>query len=153
MLTTIREMPLRALVAAQAAPSRAVEKLPSSRRGRLEVAGGALMGVFLAGESTALAAGQIGKTTQFIGNVSGVILLLIGALFVAYGLYGAVTWTTAGGNSGKVNQAKDTIKNALIGVGIAGLLFVARGIVVELVTKVGGNPGSAAKGTGPGGLK
>lgn len=46
------------------------------------------------------------------------ILVFLGVLLMLLFLYGGYQWMTAGGDSKKVSEAKDRIKNATIGLAI-----------------------------------
>jgi hypothetical protein len=61
------------------------------------------------------AAGQEGLTA-FIGTIISLFLNILGILFLLYTLYGGYMWLIARGNEEKVNTAKDTLKNGIIGL-------------------------------------
>lgn len=62
-------------------------------------------------------AGQVSLET-IVGNLIQIFLGLLGVIFMALALYGGYLWMTARGNEQTVDKAKDTIKNAVIGLGI-----------------------------------
>lgn len=55
---------------------------------------------------------------ELIGRLVRSVLGIVGALFLAMFVYGGVLWTTAGGDSKKVQSAKTTLINAVIGIAI-----------------------------------
>jgi len=63
---------------------------------------------FMNGESSSLSAQ--------VANVIEVFLSLLGMIFVVLIIYSGYNWMTAGGDSGKVDNAKDTIKKAVVGL-------------------------------------
>lgn len=71
--------------------------------------------------STARSAGldTVGSTsdvTQFIGQVIGTALSMIGILFFLLMIYAGLRWMTARGNSELTQKAQDTIVAATIGM-------------------------------------
>lgn len=53
---------------------------------------------------------------ELIGRLIRSVLGIVGALFLAMFVYGGVLWTTAGGDAKKVQNAKTTLINAVIGI-------------------------------------
>jgi len=66
-----------------------------------------------AGLKTGLASKSV---PEIIGSVIGVVLGLLGVVFMILLLYGGYSWMTAYGNEQKLTKAKDTIINATIGL-------------------------------------
>ncbi len=54
--------------------------------------------------------------TQYIAIIIGVILSLLGIIFVFLMVYSGYTWMTASGDEKKVEKAQQTIKVAIIGL-------------------------------------
>lgn len=52
------------------------------------------------------------------GNIINSVLGILGILAVIYLVYGGFRWMTAGGDEGTVTEAKNIIKNAVIGLAI-----------------------------------
>ncbi len=50
-----------------------------------------------------------------IGRIINVVLSLLGLVFLGLALYAGFKWMTAQGDSKAVDEAKDTLKNAVIG--------------------------------------
>jgi len=71
-----------------------------------------------------------------IQNVITTVYAISGLLLLAYLLYGSVKWIMAGGDSKSVQNAKDTVFNAVIGI----VLLVASGFIVEIGTGILGVP-------------
>ena len=72
---------------------------------------------------------------SIIGTFIQALLGFVGVLFIVMVIYGGVTWMTAGGDSGKVQKAKDTIVKALIGLVI---IMSAYAIVYSIIQSISG---------------
>ncbi len=53
---------------------------------------------------------------DLIINIIQIVLSFIGILFVLLLIYGGFTWMTAGGRENKIDEAKKTIKQAIVGL-------------------------------------
>ncbi len=53
---------------------------------------------------------------QVIGNIIKILLMLLGTIFVILLLLGGFRWMTAQGDAKKVEEARDLIKNSVVGV-------------------------------------
>ncbi len=53
---------------------------------------------------------------QVIGNIIKILLMLLGTIFVILLLLGGFRWMTAQGDAKKVEEARDNIKNAVMGL-------------------------------------
>lgn len=74
--------------------------------------------------------------SQIIGTVISVALALIGAIFLALMLYAGYHWMTARGEEEKVEQAKDTINRAVVGlIIVVGAYAIWQFIFNELILK------------------
>jgi hypothetical protein len=51
-----------------------------------------------------------------IGLIIGVLLSLLGVIFLGLTIYGGILWMTAGGKEEQVEKAKNIIANSLIGL-------------------------------------
>lgn len=82
----------------------------------------------------------MGKSiTLILGDVIGTALSLVSVLFFALMLYAGVKWMLARGDSGKAEQALDTIVAAIIGL----IVVLASYAITNFVFKsVGGNSNS-----------
>ncbi len=54
--------------------------------------------------------------TDYLGNIVGVFLGLLGTIFVILIVYAGYTWMMASGNAEKVSKAQGTIKSAVLGL-------------------------------------
>ncbi len=79
-----------------------------------------------------------------IGNVIRGILTLVGVLFFLMFLWGGWTYMTAGGDSSKVQSAKTTLMNAVIGLIIIALSYA---IVFQIIDAIGRAGSGAAQTT------
>lgn len=80
--------------------------------------GGAVTKFNTAGQAAyGKSAGSVPLET-IIGNIIQIFLGLLGVIFLALAMYGGYLWMTARGNEQIVDKAKDTIKNAVIGLAV-----------------------------------
>ncbi len=66
-----------------------------------------------------------------IGSVIGVALGLLGVILLGLLIYGGVLWMIAQGEEKKVKDAKETIKNAIIGLVIVVVAYTLAGWILE----------------------
>jgi len=59
--------------------------------------------------------GQTFLSTQ-VGKIIGVVLSLVGVLFLILMLYAGIMWMVSRGNEQEVTKAKDLLTNAIIGI-------------------------------------
>ena len=74
-----------------------------------------------AGLEAAAAGGYANTQTDpavIVSRLVDIALGIFGALLFIYMIYGGVLWMTSGGDSKKVDKARDMIKNAIIGIAI-----------------------------------
>lgn len=83
----------------------------------------AITNPFLTGQSAVTAVGQnagiSGGTTDLysiVGKIINVVLGFLGIVLLFYFIYGGFKWMTAGGDPKGVDEAKNMIKNAVIGL-------------------------------------
>ncbi len=77
------------------------------------------------------------QLTQTISNIVGIMMGVVGAVGVAYFVYGAFLYMTAGGGPQQMDRGKSAMLTALAGVVLALLAYV----VVEVVTGAIVDPG------------
>jgi len=70
------------------------------------------------GEGTIEQGGRV--TGLLIGSLIGAFFIFAFVLSFFYLLTGGVSWITAGGDKGKLGEARDTITNALVGLLVVG---------------------------------
>ena len=79
--------------------------------------------------------------TQIIGNVITFIISLLGILLMILFFYSGYEWMTAGGDTKKVQAAKDRLKNATIGlVIILGAYALSSFVLSTLINATSANP-------------
>jgi len=94
---------------------------------------------------------QAGNTfNTIVSNIVGLLTLVAGIYFFFVLIMGAFTWIGAGGNKGKVEEAREKITTGLIGITVV----VASIFLVELVGRVLGftnilNPANVINSLGP----
>ena len=87
------------------------------------------------------------NTKVVIASVIAYALQWVGILFIVLIIYGGVRWMTARGNSQQVDEAKNVVKNAAIGLAIVLLSYVITRFVVDLLDTSGTGTGSNATGS------
>ena len=78
-----------------------------------------------AGTYNTASQGQAGYINPLIGTVINTIVSFIGLIFLAMVVFSGIQWMTSGGNDKKIEEAKQRIVNATIGLTI---VFVAYSI-------------------------
>jgi hypothetical protein len=75
-----------------------------------------------------------GKTTAtIISNIIGFLTIVAGLWFLIQFMLGAVTWISAGGDKGKVKEAKDKITQSVIGLAIVVAAYAIAGLVSNIL--------------------
>lgn len=69
---------------------------------------------------------------KLVGNLVGVGTVVAGLALVGYFIFGAVRWSTAGGDKAGIEEAKKILTNAIIGLVIAASTF----IIVDILQNV-----------------
>lgn len=72
-----------------------------------------------------------GGLEAMVGSLINALLSLVGLILFVYMLYGGFIWMTAAGDSKKVGQAQDIIKNAIIGIIIIAAAWVISNQVLQ----------------------
>jgi len=78
-----------------------------------------------------------------INRVIRAALGFVGALFLAMFVYGGAVWMTAAGDEKKVQSAKTTLRNAVIGILVVALSYGLISIIFEFAGQVRGGGTSA----------
>jgi multisubunit Na+/H+ antiporter MnhC subunit len=98
-----------------------------------------MVGVPLLLTHTALAAdGSVGQVENFIKSVIKVVAGLAGLIASGFIVVGGLSYITSSGNPERLDRAKDTVKWAVIGLGVTFGAFVLTNIVTDLATKAFG---------------
>ncbi len=66
-----------------------------------------------------------------IGRIINVVLSLLGLVFLGLALYAGFKWMTAQGDSKEVDAAKDTLKNAVIGMIITVAAYALSNFIMQ----------------------
>ncbi|MFH1078573.1 MAG: hypothetical protein V1745_04840 [Patescibacteria group bacterium] len=103
-------------------------------------------------EQTATAAGIAGGTDliTIIGRIINVVLGFVGVILLVILIYAGFMYMTAGGDAEKVKKARDTIKNAIIGLVILASAWAIVYFIMKALT--GATGGGSVTGTGTGGI-
>ena len=70
-----------------------------------------------------------------IGSILGAFLSILGIIIVVYMFFGGYTWMTAQGDEGKVTEAKNILRNAIIGLIIILLSYVIADFVTNALVQ------------------
>ncbi len=102
----------------------------------------------------AIGLGETQDPRIIAANIIRVFLGFLGLIAVGLIIYAGWLWMTSAGDEQKIEKAKNTIKNAIIGLVIIMASFgIVTFILNKLLGSVGGGPGSGpGPGPGPGGL-
>ncbi len=73
------------------------------------------------------------QLTQTISNIVGIMMGVVGAVAVAYLVYGAFLYMTAGGAPNQMEKGKTAMMTALAGVVLALLAYVIVRLVVGAI--------------------
>lgn len=68
----------------------------------------------------------------FISNVVGILTVVASLAFILYFMLGAVSWVTSGGDSGKVQKARDQMIQGILGL----IVVVAAYGIIGLVGRI-----------------
>lgn len=79
-------------------------------------------------------AGALSNLEKFVSNAIGVITIVATLFFIIYFIMGAFKWVAAGGDSGKVQKARDEMTQGVLGL----ILIVASYGLIGLVGRVVG---------------
>jgi len=79
---------------------------------------GSTIDIDLAGQAVDqdLAGAQFQTFGDFLSRILSLILIVAGLMLLLYMIWGAINWMSAGGDSGKVQKARDQITQAVIGL-------------------------------------
>ena len=69
--------------------------------------------------------------TDLIAIIISALLSVLGLVFLILIIYSGFTWMTAGGDENKVTKAKETLKNAIIGLVLTAGSYAIWGFIVE----------------------
>lgn len=78
------------------------------------------------------------KTTPeaMIGTTIRTILSFVGVIFLAFMIYGGITWLTAQGDNQKVTKAKAIIEESIVGIIIVIIAYSVSNFLVEYFTPI-----------------
>lgn len=102
------------------------------------------------GSATGLGSGVTDENlTEKVANIINIVLSVLGIIAVVIIIYAGFRWMMAGGNDDTVREAKNTLKNAFIGLLI---IFLSYGITSFVISRIstatgaGGGSGSGVQG-------
>ena len=93
-------------------------------------------GVDTLGKTAGYNVGAAATPEYYVGLVLSIIFSLLGLIFMILTIYAGIKWMTAQGNNSQIEQAKDTLTRAIIGLVIC---IVAYGITFFVVNLFQGN--------------
>src|SRR3989339_484298 len=85
---------------------------------------------------------------QVIGSIIKIFLMLLGTIFVILLLFAGFKWMTASGDPKKVEEARDNIKNAVIGLAVVLAAYAITYFVFQALGVEGFNSNGGANGGG-----
>lgn len=95
---------------------------------------------------------QTGDLVQIIGRIINIVLSFLGVILLLLFLWAGYLWMTAGDSAAKVEQAKNIMKNAVIGLVIVVSAFAISSYIISLIAgNIGGGPGTGNGTNLPGG--
>ena len=100
------------------------------------------------GELEGIDLGKEKNPTVVVSSIINVVLSLLGITAVIIILLGGFKWMTAQGNSDKVTEAKDLIKNGIIGLVIIFFAYSIAKFVINNISDVSTGAGGGAGGDG-----
>jgi len=100
------------------------------------------------GELEGIDLGKEKNPTVVVSSIINVVLSLLGITAVIIILLGGFKWMTAQGNSDKVTEAKDLIKNGIIGLVIIFFAYSIAKFVINNLSDVSTGAGGGAGGDG-----
>ncbi|MCB9801830.1 MAG: hypothetical protein H6774_01955 [Pseudomonadales bacterium] len=77
--------------------------------------------------------GATNNTALVLSNIIGILTILGGLFFVVYFIIGALNWTLAGNDSGKVGKAIDQMRNATIGLALLVASYAIIGVIGSIL--------------------
>lgn len=72
-----------------------------------------------------------GDLSGFVGNFIKSIIGILGIVLVIMIIYGGITWMTAGGDTKKIDKAKDILKSSIIGLVICLSAYIITYAVIK----------------------
>ncbi len=75
----------------------------------------------------------LGILVTFLSNLIGIITIIGGLFFIVYSFLGAFSWITAGGESGKIEKARQRIFHGVLGLIVIVMSYALIGIVGTIV--------------------
>lgn len=77
--------------------------------------------------------GALSNLEQFISTMIGVITVFAGMFFIVSFLMGAVSWISAGGDSGKIQSARDKMIQSTLGLVVVVAAYAVIGLIGRIV--------------------
>lgn len=71
-----------------------------------------------------------------LGTIIQTILSFVGVIFLAFMIYGGITWLTAQGDNQKVTKAKAIIEESIVGIIIVIIAYSVTSFLIEYFTPI-----------------
>lgn len=84
-------------------------------------------------EGSAEGAGSVNNLELFLTNLIGFLTILGSIFFIFYFVQGALQWILAGGDIGKIQKARDTMLNGVIGLIVIVASYSLLGIIGSMI--------------------
>jgi vacuolar-type H+-ATPase subunit I/STV1 len=75
----------------------------------------------------------LGNLEMIISNLIGFLTVIAGLFFLFYFLIAAINWVTAGGDSGKVQKARDQMVQGVMGLVVVIISYAVVGLIGSVV--------------------
>lgn len=75
----------------------------------------------------------LSTTETFISNMIALVTILAGVSFVLFFVLGAYGWITAGGDSGKIDSARNQMVNGVIGLVVVIMAYALIGLIGSIL--------------------
>lgn len=96
-------------------------------------------------EGSEAGTGALTNLETLISTFLGIITVFASLAFIVYFLFGALKWVTAGGDSGKVQKARDQMIQGVIGLVIVVISYSVIGLIGTILGLNILQPGEALK--------
>lgn len=84
-------------------------------------------------EGSAEGGGSVSNMEIFLSNLIGFLTILGAIFFIFYFVQGALQWILAGGDSGKIQKARDTMLNGVIGLIVIVAAYSLIGVIGSVI--------------------
>lgn len=84
-------------------------------------------------ENSQVGTNSLSNLERLLSTAIGALTVIAGLIFIIYFLLGALSWVTAGGDSGKVQKARDQMVQGVIGLIVVIAAYGIIGVIGAIV--------------------